>query len=287
MCTAFGCTSVFWLLRGLMPMANPVHRGRSIATFVSLSILIPSLSWSQTPQAATELYKRFKAGDTAALTALRSAAEAGDADSQFRLGSAYYNGGPNLPKDGAAAAQWIEKAAQQGHVDAQTSLAAFYWYGLGVAKDEQKAVFWWTKAAENGDAKAQLRLGVAFYRGAGGKKDERQALNWFKKAAEQGEVDAMEKLASMYAYGIGTPRDPAEALRWINKPIASGSTEALHIYRDVCSENVKLCVTERTESHSARCDVKDVVIGTKVAALTFASVSELAQGGDASAQNEL
>src|SRR5262249_3566432 len=208
----------------LMPMAYLV--GRSIASLVALSILIPALAWSQAPEAPTEWYKRFKAGDTAALTALRSAAEAGDADSQFQLGRAYANGGPNLPRDDVAAAQWLEKASQQGHVEAQVDLGNRYSAGQGLPKDDERAFFWRTKSAESGFAPGQFSLGAAFFTGTGTKKDWPQALGWFRKAAEQGYVPAMTALANMYAYGGGTPKDPAEALRWLEKPIASGSTVA-------------------------------------------------------------
>lgn len=261
------------------------HRGRSIAMFVALSLLIPSLSWSQTAPTALQLFNRVRAGDAAALTALRRAAEAGNADSQFQLGRAYSFGGPNLPRDDAAAAQWVEKASQQGHAEAQTNLGYLYAAGLGVPKDGEKAIYWWTKAAEAGFGQAQFNLAIAFrqgnlvpkdearefswmsraaaqgiaaaqlslgnmyIRGTGTPRNEREALNWFRKAAEQGNELAMSNLGHMYANGIGVSKDPAEALRWLKKPVASGNKVAREIYDRVCSENAKLCGSERAAAY--------------------------------------
>src|SRR5262249_22750780 len=102
MFTSSGCTSVLRLPWGLMSMAHLVHCVRSIATLVALSLLIPSLSWSQTTPTALDLFNRFRAGDAASLTALQKGAESGNPDSQFQLGRAYSHGGPNLPRDNAA-----------------------------------------------------------------------------------------------------------------------------------------------------------------------------------------
>ena len=267
-------------------MAHLVHRG-AIAKLVALSIFIPSASWSQTPRTAADMYERVRAGDAAALVALQGAAEAGNVDSQFQLGRALSNGGPNVPRDDAAAAQWTEKAAHQGHAVAQGVLGDFYSHGRGVPKDDEKAFFWRAKSAEGGSAVAQYNLGVLLSRGIGTNKDERQAVSWFRKAAEQDYEPAMTPLAKMYAYGSGIPKDPAEALRWLRTPIASGRTAALPIYRDVCSENANLCGTLRAASHSARCDQKYQNVGEDFSALTLATILELARGGDVAAQNEL
>ena len=55
---------------------------------------------------------------------IRSAAEQGDADAQYKLGFCYLNG-DGVPSDPAEGMRWWRKAAAQGHADAQVAVASF------------------------------------------------------------------------------------------------------------------------------------------------------------------
>jgi len=59
------------------------------------------------------------------------------------------------------------KAAEQGDVDAQYTLGTLYENGLGVKQDDAEAVKWYLKAAEQGDARAQINLGAMYDKGQG------------------------------------------------------------------------------------------------------------------------
>ena len=54
--------------------------------------------------------------------------------------------------------KWYRKAAEQGQVDAQYNLGSFYRKGWGVPKDYAEAVKWYRKAAEQGDEDAKAAL---------------------------------------------------------------------------------------------------------------------------------
>ena len=58
------------------------------------------------------------------------AAEAGDADAQYRLG-VMYEFGLEVPQDEAEAVAWYRLAAEQGHATAQYDLGFSYANGLG------------------------------------------------------------------------------------------------------------------------------------------------------------
>jgi hypothetical protein len=90
------------------------------------------------------------------LEELRKAAEQGDTNAQFALGSRYATG-EDVPQDYAQAAQWFNSAAEKGHVVAQATLAAYYWSGLGVPKDITKAYFWSILARAGGDEGSKFR----------------------------------------------------------------------------------------------------------------------------------
>ena len=73
--------------------------------------------------------------------AIRSAAEQGDAQAQFALGTMYRDG-QGVAQDHAAALRWWRKAAELGVVDAQLALGNIYAGGSGVARDNVQAYMW-------------------------------------------------------------------------------------------------------------------------------------------------
>ena len=109
---------------------------------------------------------------------LTAAAEAGDADAQYELGSEYY-----IKEDDAKAAEWYLKAAEQGHAEAQYEIGTKYEDGEGVERDAAKAAEWYLKAAEQGHALAQLSIAVAYANGEGVKEDSVTAYMWCSVAS--------------------------------------------------------------------------------------------------------
>jgi TPR repeat protein len=90
---------------------------------------------------------------------IKQQAEQGDALAQAKLASLYLLGRDGLEKNEPQAADWMEKAAKQGLVDAQVAIAAMYDRGMGVAADRDKATAWYEKAATKGHATSLAILG--------------------------------------------------------------------------------------------------------------------------------
>ena len=84
----------------------------------------------------------------------------------------------------------VQKAAEQGHAEAQIVLGAMYFQGRGVAQDYKQAVVWTRKAAEQGNAKAQRILGMAYDSGVGVVQDNKLAYVWSSVSAANGDVEA-------------------------------------------------------------------------------------------------
>ena len=80
----------------------------------------------------------------------------------------------------------LYKAAEQGSVSAQFTLAYRYSEGQGVSIDYEKAIKWYHKAAEQGYVGAQNNLGVMYLKGQGVPINYEEAIKWFYKAAERG-----------------------------------------------------------------------------------------------------
>jgi len=121
------------------------------------------------------------------------------------------------------AAESCGEAAEHGDANAQYRLGTMYAHGEGVDQNYNEAVEWFKKAANQGNVPAQATLGAMYYNGDGVKRDYGEALNWFKKAADQGDPDAEYNIGAMYHNGKGVERDYEKALDWFRKAAAKGS----------------------------------------------------------------
>lgn len=90
---------------------------------------------------------------------IKESAEQGDALGQAKLASLYLLGRNGVEVDNKRAAQWILKAAEQGHLEAQVILAALYDRGLGVKGNKKMADKWYGKAADQGHGTSLAILG--------------------------------------------------------------------------------------------------------------------------------
>ena len=163
---------------------------------------------------------------------LRSAAEAGDADAQFRLGVCFMCGRGfardavhRFPRDAVRAEGWLRKAAEQGHRKARMWLVIIHARGLSL----KQAAQWYQECADRGYAEAQYLLGCCYRDGTGVPQDYARAADWFLKAAEQNDWRAAKLLSEWYEYGTGVPRDHEKAAFWADK---AGSDELYSIHHD-------------------------------------------------------
>src|SRR5262245_46474581 len=69
------------------------------------------------------------------LSQVRAKAEAGDAQSQFELATAFFRGDSGVKKDEAEAVKWLRRAAEQNLPVAQNDLALCFQNGRGVVRD--------------------------------------------------------------------------------------------------------------------------------------------------------
>lgn len=72
------------------------------------------------------------AQDSASISDLKVRAAAGDKTATRQLAEAYYIG-KGVDQDFKQAAQWYNKAAMRGHIQAQHNLGLLYYEGRGVA----------------------------------------------------------------------------------------------------------------------------------------------------------
>jgi tetratricopeptide (TPR) repeat protein len=131
------------------------------------------------------------------LEEVRTGAEGGNAQDQYRLGW-MYSTGHSVGQDYSKAAEWYGKSAQQGNAQGENGLGVLYSNGFGVPQSYDQAILWYHKAADQGDAKAEFNLGGLYYHGRGVQQDYQEAMRWYEKAANQGYPDAQRVVGTRW-----------------------------------------------------------------------------------------
>ncbi len=127
----------------------------------------------------------------------------------------------------------LRAQADKGDAQAQTTLGAYYRFGIFVPKDCVQALFWFRKAAEQGWPGAQWALGVQYLGGSSAgpieacvPKDLTQGAAWFRKAAAEGYPSAQHDLGWLYETGAGVPKDYRLAAFWYRKAAEQGDVDS-------------------------------------------------------------
>lgn len=141
---------------------------------------------------------------------------------QYRLGQMLHTG-TGTERDDTAAADYWQRSARLGNVNAQYALGKL-WLENGTG-DPQQAVEWITKVAESGNAGAQYDLGKIYLTGEDVSKDVDTAIYWLSQSAEKGNPFAQYALGKLYLCGHDVPRDKEKAI-----PLLTASAEQGNIY---------------------------------------------------------
>jgi len=140
------------------------------------------------------------------------AAEAGDSEAQFLLGSCIED--VRLERDDCE--KWLRAAAAQNHPAALHHLACTTFRPQVVTvtcpgTEEGRQLL--TRAAERGSVNAQRDLAVSFIWGDHPfEKDRSKARFWYLKAARQGHQESQATVGSMLVRGDGRPVNQEEGL---------------------------------------------------------------------------
>jgi hypothetical protein len=145
---------------------------------------------------------------------LKPKAEQGDAAAQCDLGQMllYHRAPvPEPPEPNPEGIKWLRKAAEQGYLQAQLTVASL----LKLSPDtDTELVRWLRAAADQGSVAAKFELGTCYEEGKIVPKDYSEAAKLYLQAAEQGHQLAQTQLAVLYSEGKGVPRSLKEAYVW-------------------------------------------------------------------------
>ena len=187
-----------------------------------LAAVVLALAWFAMPAGAAtaeenyqEARRIFVRGDVVgAMPLLRKAADEGHAPAQVLLAQML-----DQAEFNSEAVEYFRKAAQQGNADGEFGLGSMYAAGEGVPRDAQAALNWYRRAAGRGHDRAILALALAHLRGDLGltnrKSDDSQVRQWIRTAAEKGDLQAMEGLVVALRNGdFGFAVDAGQAADW-------------------------------------------------------------------------
>lgn len=196
------------------------------------------------PRTPQEMYDRARAlmqpnvehdaSDAAgAMHWLCRAAEAGHVQAQTDLGGIYLSGSRDgkVKPDYAQAFRWFSAAAGQGSKEAHHFLGLLCYDGNGTPKDEAAALAHWRISAEAGVAESQFRLGRLLARHA---ETAAEGIELLRRAVREGKrggvPQAATALGAIYHKGIHVPADPQESAKWYALGANGGDPFAQLVY---------------------------------------------------------
>lgn len=189
---------------------------------------------------------------------MEEAANDGDPSAMEQLAMAYLNGDDEVDENPEKAYYWFVKLAETGDDQAMFNVGLFTAKGFGTDRDFAKAAEWMQKAADEGDEDAEacaaeyrklaeavvkakagdaqaqadlagglMKLGGSLEQ-AGEGKDYEESVMWAEKAVEQGNPDGYWTLALAYHHGRGVDEDMDKAIDLYQKGADAGSPACQH-----------------------------------------------------------
>ena len=119
-----------------------------------------------------------------------------------------------------------------------------YLYGEGIPQDNIEALNWLQLAAGQDNIGAQTALGNMHYEGNVVPQDYGEAVKWYRLAAEQGDDEAQYELGNMYYNGVGVPQNYILAHAWVNLASANGYSDAQELRDNIASYLTPALVVE-------------------------------------------
>jgi uncharacterized protein len=192
--------------------------------FVAAALLLLSAAPLQAQSVTAGIEAWQRADYTQAVAIWTPLAANGDADAEFNLGQAYRLG-RGVPTNLAAAETWFERAANRGHVDAQTTLGLLLFQN----GDQARGLKWLSKAADQGEARAMLVYGTALFNGDGVPQDPARGYAYVSRAAAQGLTPAKQTLEQLDQLLPAADRKRGLALAHELGKAAGGTTPSTRI----------------------------------------------------------
>ncbi len=169
----------------------------------------------------------FPSNPAEAFVWLQRAAEQGNVNAMGAFGKLLYDGFEGSPSNHAEAFVWFQRAAKQGHVGAMCNVGWLLFEGFeGSPSNPPEALKWSIMAAEQGHVQSMVNVGILL-------SDEfegiplnlTKAKKWLKMGAKQDSVSAFTTLGKLYS--MEQMRNPKKSLKWYKKAAEQGDVGAM------------------------------------------------------------
>lgn len=170
-----------------------------------------------------------QADEAGAMNWYRKAAAQGLAEAQRDLAFLLLS---DKPPRTAEAIAFYRQAAERGDAESAYELGSLYDRGQGVRPDAAQRNAWWRKAADLNYAPALLALAEMARAGDGMPKSEQAAVDYYRRAAERGSGPAAAQYARALRDGSGVARDATLAWEWFSFALGFGANSALREERE-------------------------------------------------------
>ncbi len=216
--------------------------------------LLDRLIASTSPSAALRRAVRLtEQGDVKqAFPLLTRAARAGIAEAEYRVGRCYLEGA-GVPPSLVEGVRWLERAANQGYVDAQARLATLSIHGLATSTgcsggsaagsaanlfaandaaepDFESGIRWARKAAEAGSADGQAVLGYILTSGPEHLRNLDEAHQWYERSAVAGCPQGALGYALSLARTAKDPEEQAKVAEYLRQAADAGLPTGLYLF---------------------------------------------------------
>ena len=141
------------------------------------------------------------------LELLQEAVNAGSEIAKEELGSVYFFGKFDIPKNHWEALRLFEELKENNSSIVFYCLAQLYKEGQVVEADHVKAYRYFKRAYELGDIDSAFYLGYMTANGQGVRKDYYEAAKWYKIGADKKDASAINNLGVLYVKGLGVRKD--------------------------------------------------------------------------------
>lgn len=146
----------------------------------------------------------------------RANARKGDPVAMIMLAEWYHAGLEGLDKSQIKSFEWMLRAAEHGHFEAQNIVGGAYEMGDGVAKDSAKAIEWYEKAYGNGSPEACFNLGLIYEDGVLAPQDLPRSIQLYEEGVSRGSTLCQFRLGYKYLFGDSVNMDIARGMELLS-----------------------------------------------------------------------
>ncbi len=173
-----------------------------------------------------------------AMENLMEKAQSGDANAEYDIGRRYYFG-EYYNQDIPAGLRWLELAAKQHHVQAQSILCQYYYPRLAEYPHyTENIITWAAHAAHRDDVEALAIWGEILITGLGSQGASADCIYYLQKATNQHHLRASYLLGTLYLHGKWTAQDTNQARYWIESSAKQGYKPSQELFSDMYRQGI-------------------------------------------------